>query len=45
LVHVVRLFTHFQVIIGSHSIPMWASWAGLVVAGVLAVMVWRENSR
>jgi hypothetical protein len=45
LVHVVRLFTHFQVIIGSHTIPMWASWAGLVLAGVMAVMVWRENSR
>jgi hypothetical protein len=26
-------------------IPMWASWVGLVVAAVLAVMVWRENSR
>ena len=45
LLHVVRLFTHFQVILGSHTIPMWASWIGLIVAGLLAVMVWRENSR
>ena len=45
LLHVVRLFTHFQVIVGSHTIPMWASWVGLIVAGLLAVMVWRENSR
>ena len=38
-----RLATHFVVIIGSHSLPMWLSVVGLVVAGGLAVMLWRES--
>ncbi len=45
LLHAVRLFTYFTVVLGSHTIPMWASWVGLVVAGTLAIMVWRENRR
>jgi hypothetical protein len=43
LIHVYRLVTHFQIILGSHTVPMWASYVGLVVAGGLAWMVYREN--
>jgi magnesium-transporting ATPase (P-type) len=43
LIHIYRLFTNFQIILGSHTIPMWASYAGVVVAGGLALMVYREN--
>ena len=25
LLHVYRIFTHFQIILGSHVIPLWAS--------------------
>ena len=28
LVHLYRLFTHFQIILGSHTIPMWVSYVG-----------------
>ena len=43
LLHVYRLVTHFQIILGSHTIPIWASYVGVVVAGGLALMVYREN--
>jgi len=42
LLHVYRLLTHFQVIVGSHTIPQAVSWVGIVVAGGLSVMLFRE---
>lgn len=45
LVHVYRLFTHFQFILGSHAIPEWGSIVGALVAALLAVMVYRESKR
>ena len=42
LIHVVRLFTHFQVILGSHTIPMWVSYVAIVVAAFLSWMLCRE---
>ena len=42
LLHLYRLFTHFQIILGSHTIPMSASYAGVVVAGGLSWMLCRE---
>ena len=44
LLHLIRLVKHFQIILGSHPVPQWASIVGFVVAGVLAWMVYRENS-
>jgi hypothetical protein len=35
LFHLVRIFMEWTVIIGDWSIPMWASWIALVVAGGL----------
>jgi len=42
IVHIIRLFTHFQVIIGSHHIPQWASYVAIVVAAFLSWMLCRE---
>jgi hypothetical protein len=42
LVHLYRLFTQFQVIIGSHTIPMWCSYVGVVVGAVMSWMLCRE---
>ena len=42
LLHVYRLFTHFQVIVGSHAIPQVVSWVAIVVAGGLSVMLFKE---
>jgi len=43
LLHVYRLFTHFQVVLGSHEIPMWMSYVAIVVAGALAIGLFRES--
>lgn len=38
LMHVLRLFMGWPLVIGSWSVPMWLSWVGLVVAGGLSVL-------
>jgi uncharacterized membrane protein len=45
LAHLYRLFTHFQVIVGSHTLPMWVSYIGVIVGVVLAWQLWRECKR
>jgi len=45
LVHVYRLVTHFQLIVGSHVSPETASYAAIVVAGALAIGLYREARR
>jgi len=42
IVHIYRLITHFQVVIGSHPIPMWVSYIGVVIPAVLSWMLCRE---
>ena len=43
LVHVYRVFTHFQIIVGSHTIPMWISYFGIVIPALLAILLLRES--
>jgi hypothetical protein len=43
LVHVYRLVKPFEVVVAGAVVPQWASWVALVVAGGLAVGVWRER--
>ena len=45
LVHIYRIVTHFQIVAGSHVMPMAVSWIGIVIAGLLAVMLYRESQR
>ena len=45
LLHIYRLVTNFQIILGSHYIPMSVSYFALIVTGVLAVMLYRESQR
>ena len=45
LLHAYRLFTHFQVIVGSHTIAQAVSWIGLIVAGALSYGLFREARR
>jgi hypothetical protein len=42
LLHLYRLITHFQIILGSHTIPEWVSVVGLVIAAGLSWMLCRE---
>jgi len=40
---VYRVFTHFQIIIGTHTIPLWISYFGIVIPALLAILLLREN--
>ena len=43
LVHVLRLVWGWEVTIQGSIVPMWVSVVGVVIAGYLAFMVWRES--
>jgi hypothetical protein len=43
VLHIYRLFTHFQVILGSHDIPMTVSYVAIVVTAILAWGCYRES--
>jgi hypothetical protein len=43
VIHVLRLFLGWEVIISGVLIPMWASILGFILAGTLAFMVWYES--
>ena len=42
VVHLLRLFAGWEVIVVGFTIPVWWSGFGLLIAGGLALMVWRE---
>ena len=42
LAHAYRLFTQFQIVLGSHVIPLWVSWVGVVIPAALSWMLCRE---
>jgi protein-S-isoprenylcysteine O-methyltransferase Ste14 len=43
LLHIYRLFVHFQVVAGTHTIPETASYVAIVVAGIMAWGLYRES--
>jgi uncharacterized membrane protein YdbT with pleckstrin-like domain len=43
LVHIYRLFTHFEVVLGSHTIPQSASYIAIVVGLIMAYGLYRES--
>jgi hypothetical protein len=45
LLHAYRLVTHFHIVLGSHDIPMWCSYIGVLVPALLAFMIYRESKR
>jgi len=42
LLHLLRYFQGWGVIINSVTIPLWVSLFGFVISGGLAFMLWRE---
>jgi len=42
VLHVLRLIFGWEAVINGLVMPMWVSVVGIIVAGGLAVMVWRE---
>jgi len=45
LVHLVRIYLGWSIVIDSWSIPIWVSWIGFVVAGGLAYLGLRAARR
>jgi hypothetical protein len=43
LLHLARLITNFPVVLGNYELPMWLSGAGLVVAMILCIGLWKES--
>ena len=43
LLHLYRVIRPFEIVIAGNVIPQWISIVGLIVAGLLAVMLWRER--
>ena len=43
LLHVLRILMGWEVLIQGAVVPMWVSYLGLVVAGGLAFLLWRES--
>ena len=44
-VHVYRLATDFQIVVGTHMIPIGVSWIATAVTALLAIMLFREARR
>ena len=42
LVHLTRLLAGWEVVVSGFVVPVWWSGVALVVAGGLALMLWRE---
>jgi hypothetical protein len=42
LVHLVRLFTGWEIIIAGFVVPVWFSLPAFIIIGGLAFMIWRE---
>ena len=45
LLHVYRIATHFQVIVGSHTIAQGFSWVAVIVLAALSYGLFREARR
>ena len=43
LAHVLRIMMRFQRVIGSHHVPLWVSYFGVVIPGFLAIALLRER--
>lgn len=43
VVHLLRIILEWEVVIQGTVMPMWASYLGLIVAGGLAFLLWRES--
>jgi hypothetical protein len=45
VVHLLRLFFHWQVTINGVIVPIWVSIPGFIITGVLAIMLLREAKK
>jgi hypothetical protein len=43
VVHVLRILGDWEVVINGRAIPEWTSILGIIIAGGLAFLLWRES--
>jgi hypothetical protein len=43
IAHFTRLFIQFEVHIGSHVLPLWISFPGVIIAGAISFGLWKES--
>lgn len=43
--HLIRAVLGVEITVGMSVVPMWMSWAAVVVTGGLSLLLWRENRR
>ena len=43
LAHLYRIVRPFEVTVAGGAIPQWVSIVGLIIAGILSLMLWRES--
>ena len=43
--HVYRIATHFQVIVGSHTISQGVSWIAVALLALMSFMLFKESRR
>ncbi len=41
--HLLRLVDGTQIVVGSTIIPMWVSFVGVLVPGLIAFLLWKET--
>ena len=41
--HLLRLVGGTQIVVGSTTIPMWVSFVGILVPGLIVVLLWKET--
>jgi hypothetical protein len=41
--HLLRVVDGTQIVVGSTTIPMWVSFVGILVPGLIVVLLWKET--
>lgn len=45
LIHLYRLFSHFNIVIGTTEVPYWVNIVGAIIAGVLSYWMFFSASK
>ncbi|PIQ82088.1 MAG: hypothetical protein COV76_05580 [Candidatus Omnitrophica bacterium CG11_big_fil_rev_8_21_14_0_20_64_10] len=43
VLHGLRLFSSWEIVINGRTIPLWGSWVGLAIAGFLTIAAFRPK--
>lgn len=43
IAHVLRLVDGTQIVVGSSTIPIWVSFVGVVLPGLIVWLLWKES--